>query len=421
MARNMTFATLLFIAISCSLPEETPLLLEEGVANEVGFSEKKLSNIDVMINNYMEQNKLPGAVALVARKGKIVKHKAYGSKNIARDINQKKDDIFRIASMTKAITAVAAFTLLEEGKFDLDDPLWWYIPEFRNSTILDDVNFEDSTYTSHPTQNEIKIRQLFNHTSGIGYGYQDEKLNAIYVKNNISEGFEHRDILLKDNITRLAKLPLVHEPGETWTYGLSYDVLGYLIEVISEKPLDKFFQERIFDPLGMNDTHFYLPEEKYNRLPDVFMSSHEGVVATDYELIHYPIKGAKKYLSGGADLSCTALDYAKFAQMIMNGGVYNGNRILGIKTIEWITKGQVEGGIKALGWGFGVVETKEMALQYASAGSNKWGGYFSTQCLMDPEEKIIAILMLQMDPNWEWGVHSRFQNIVYASIVDNEL
>lgn len=421
MTKNIIFIALLFTCISCSLPVKKSLVLEEGVANKVGLAEKKLSNIDNMINDYILQNKLPGAVVLVARKGKIVKHKAYGFKNIARDINQEKDDIFRIASMTKAITAVAAFTLLEEGKFDLDDPLWWYIPEFKNPTILDDVDFEDSTYTSHSTKNEIKIRQLFNHTSGIGYGFQDEKLNAIYVKNNISEGFEHRDILLKDNITSLAKLPLIHEPGETWTYGLSYDVLGHLIEVISEMPLDNFFQERIFDPLGMNDTHFYLPEEKYNRLPDVFMSSHEGVVPTEYELIHYPIKGAKKYLSGGADLSCTALDYAKFAQMIMNGGIYNENRILGIKTVEWITKGQVDGGINALGWGFGVVETKEMALQYASPGSNKWGGYFSTQCLMDPEEELIAILMLQMDPNWEWGVHSRFQNIVYAAITDNEL
>jgi CubicO group peptidase (beta-lactamase class C family) len=308
--------------------------------------------------------------------------------------------------------------LLEEGKFSMDDPLWWFIPEFRNPQILDDVNMDDSTFTSHPAQNEIKVRQLFNHTSGLGYGYQDERLNVVYWKHGISEGFEERDILLADNIKTLAKLPLMHEPGEKWTYGLSYDALGYFIEVVSGMPLDKYLKERIFNPLGMNDTHFYLPEDKYERLPDVYMSSHEGVVPTTYELINYPIQGARKYLSGGADLSTTALDYAKFAQMIMNKGTYNGARILGSRTVEWITTGQRQGGKNAIGWGFSVVESKDEMLAYPSPGSCTWGGYFSTQCLMDPKEEIIAILMLQMDPNWEWNVHNKFHNIVYSAIDD---
>ncbi len=412
---KITIITLIStIVFGCEPIKESLDVLEYGTDQLLGMDTVHLNNIDSVLHKYVELNKLPGAVVLVARNNQVIKHLAVGEKN-EHEVQQK-DDIFRIASMTKAITAVAAMTLLEEGKFSLDDPVWWFIPEFRQPEILELVNPEDSSFTSRPSETEITIRQLFNHTSGIGYGFQDDKLNAVYVKHGISEGFEEKDISLEENIKTLAKLPLVHEPGETWTYGLSYDVLGYLIEVISGKPFDQYLQEQIFEPLDMNDTHFYLPEDKYDRLSAVYMSSHEGVVPTNYQLINYPTQGAKRYLSGGADLSTTAFDYAKFAQMLMNNGMYNGNRILGSRTVEWMTTGQIQSGLKAIGWGFGVVIESDEMMSYVSPGSCYWGGFFGTQCLMDPSEGIIVILMIQMYPNWEWNIPAKLHNIVYASL-----
>lgn len=409
------------LIIGCS-PNPEPNAQSNIKPETVGMSSQQLAYIDSMMNDYVKKRKLPGGVALVARKGKIVHHKAYGLKDVEQNIPQQKDDIIRIASMTKAITAIGAMRLLEQGKFQLNDPLWWYIPAFRNPQILDAVNPADTTYTSHPAKDDIRIKHLFNHTSGIPYAFDspedDKRFEMLYIKNQITEGFEERDISLKENIDRLAKLPIMHEPGDRWTYGLSYDILGRLIEVISGMPLDQYFQKQIFDPLGMNDTHFYLPEEKFDRLPKVYMSATGGVKPTTYKLTEYPIRGAKRYLSGGADLSSTALDYAKFAQMVLNGGVYDGHRILGPKTIVWMTKGQIHAGKEGIAWGFGVVTADKQHETAANPGACHWGGFFSTDCLMDPEEEIVAILMLQMYPNWEWGAYKRFEHIVYSAIND---
>lgn len=410
----------IILAIGCSeAAVDKPLI--ETEAEIVNMSTSRLSYVDSMMNKYIKDKKLPGGVALIARGGNIIHHKAYGVKNIAQNIPQEVNDLFRIASMTKAITAVSAMTLLEQGKFQLEDPLWWFIPEFKNAVILDAVNATDTSFTSHPAQKEIKIKHLFNHTSGIPYAFDspdDDRFHRLFAKHGITEGFEERDISLKENVKRLAQIPLLHEPGERWTYGLSYDILGRLIEVISGMSLDQYFQQKIFDPLDMNDTHFYLPVEKYSRLSEVYMSSDGGVVPTDYTLTAYPVQGAKKYLSGGADLSTTALDYAKFAQMVLNGGKYNGHRILSSKTIEWMTKGQINAGKNGIGWGFGVVGSDKKHETHAMPGACHWGGFFSTMCLMDPEEDIVAILLLQMYPTWEWGVHTRFENIIYGAIED---
>ena len=416
MKQLVAFFCVGFVLIGCNQKDEKSgnRDLGESSAASVGLDDNHLAYIDSVMNLYHNDGRISGSVVLVARNGKTVKLDAYGQKNDSEQMQT--DNLFRIASMTKAIVAVAAMSLLEEGKFNMDDPLWWYIPEFREMEILDKVNMADSTYTSYPATNEIKIKHLFNHTSGLGYGFQDDKLNALFFKHGISEGFEHRDILLKDNTAKLASLPLMHEPGEKWTYGVSYDVLGHLIEIWSGQTLDVFLHERIFGPLEMNDTHFYLPEEKEDRLVKVYMSSQEGYKETDYELIHYPVKGAKKYLSGGGDLSCTASDYAKFAQMVMDKGMFNGQRIVGPKTIEWMTAQQSNGGLEGIGWGFGVQETKNEMLSHTTPGSNSWGGFFSTHCLMDPSEELIVIVFMQMYPNWEWHLSQKVQNIVYSSI-----
>lgn len=387
-----------------------------GEAKKQLFSEETASQLDSLFRKAHQNKKIPGAVALLAEDGEIVYHKALGYSDIEASRVQTTSDLFRIASMTKPITAVAAMMLHEEGKFQLDDPLAKHLPAFAQPQILDEINLEDSTFTSHPATSAITIRQLFTHSSGIGYGFQDEKLMAVFEKAGITEGFEERDILLKDNVDRIAQMPLLHEPGEKFTYGLNSDVLGYLVELWSGMPLDSFLHERIFVPLGMKDTHFYLPKEKADRLTEVYMSSKTGVVPTDYPLIHYPIRGAKRYLSGGADLSCTAHDYYLFCQMLLNGGTLNGHRILKIETVDLMTRVHLESGEEDMGLGFGIMSSKSKSTTRArSIGSYSWGGFFTTTFWIDPEEDLIAILLLQMYPFDDWGIVEEFEALIYNS------
>lgn len=406
--RCITLSFLLLIFASCSHsspPEE---------AKQQLFSEEAGSKLDSLFRKAIQSKKIPGAVALVAEAGELVYHKALGYNNIAASRRQTTDDLFRIASMTKPITAVAAMMLYEEGKFQLDDPLAKHLPAFANPQILDEVNLEDSTFTAHPAAYEITIRQLFTHSSGIGYGFQDEKLMAIFEKAGITEGFEERDILLKDNVDRIAQIPLLHEPGEKFTYGLNSDVLGYLVELWSGLPLDSFLHKRIFAPLGMNDTHFYLPEQKASRLTEVYMSSDTGVVLTDYPLIHYPIRGAKRYLSGGADLSCTAHDYYRFCQMLLNRGTLDGHQILKAETVDLMTRTHLESGEEDMGLGFGIMSSKSGSSKKArSIGSYSWGGFFTTTFWIDPKEDLIAILLLQMYPFKDWEIVEGFEALIY--------
>ena len=247
----------------------------------ISFDRAKVDALDALFLDAIDKKEIPGAVALVAQAGNIVYHKALGKSDVAQDKAQTTQDIFRLASMTKPITAVAAMMLYEEGKFQLDDLLSQHIPDFKHPQILDSIDLADSSFTAHPAENEITIRQLFTHSSGIGYGFQDDKLMAIFEKAGITEGFEERDILLQDNVLNIAQMPLLHEPGDRFTYGLSTDVLGYLVEIWSGMPLDQFFRDQIFVPLGMKDTYFYLPDEKQDRLTSVDQSSEKGVVETD--------------------------------------------------------------------------------------------------------------------------------------------
>ena len=398
------------------------LLVQVACNNEPGppstdsssFAKAVESRLDSLFQVAIEQKQIPGVVALVAKSSEIVYHKAMGYQNLEQEKKQSTTDIFRIASMTKPITAVAAMILFEEGKFQLDDPLSKHIPTFANPQILDEINLVDSTFTAHPAQSEITIRQLFTHSSGIGYGFQDDKLMAVFEKAGITEGFEERDILLEDNVQRIAQMPLLHEPGEKFTYGLNSDVLGYLVELWSGTPLDSFLQQRIFSPLGMEDTYFYLPDEKAARLTSVYMSSEKGVVQTDYPLIHYPIRGAKRYLSGGADLNCTAHDYYLFCQMLLNGGTLNGQQILKSETIKLMTSSHLESGEDDMGLGFGIMSDKtEETTKARSIGSYSWGGFFTTTFWIDPKEELVAVLMLQLYPFEDWDFVESFENLIY--------
>ena len=297
--------------------------LTEAAPETVGVSSERIARIDQMVAGEVLNGNLPGAVALIARNGKIVFWKAYGMADNQAGNEMKRDAIFRIASQTKAITSTAVMMLWEEGKFQLDDPISKYIPEFKDVKVLTSFNYTDTTWNGEPVKRPITIRHLLTHTSGIGYGVidGDERFKLIFHKAGIVDAFTSENVKLADNIKKLAKMPLHHQPGEKYTYSEGLDVLGYFIEVVSGMPFDKFLQTHIFDPLGMNDTRFYLPDDKASRLVAVQQKVNgkwEKYPVTFYDT-DYPVKGAKSYFAGGAGLSSTVKDYATFLQMYLNG------------------------------------------------------------------------------------------------------
>jgi CubicO group peptidase (beta-lactamase class C family) len=290
------------------------------------------------------------------------------------------------------------------GKIQLDDPISKYIPEFANPQVLASFRYADTTYTSKPSTKVITIRHLLTHTSGLGYGVidGDERMKMIYHKAGVTDLFTTEKITIGESVKRLAKLPLHHEPGAKFTYSEGLDVLGYLVEIVSGKPFDVFLKERIFDPLGMNDTRFYLNEAQGARLVDVHTykaGKWQEYPVTFYDPA-YPKAGAKTFFSGGAGLSSTTEDYAKFLQMYLNGGSYNGLRLLSPLTIQTAMKNQVGdlwNADKYYGLAFGVVTAKGVAQGgQGSEGTFDWGGYFNTQYFADPNHKIIGLLFKQV-------------------------
>ena len=397
------FTVLVLTAFAQTKSIKTSPALTEGSASSVGMSDERLARIDSMCKEAVEESQIPGMVALVVRNGTIVYHKAFGMADNESGRILKRDDIFRIASQTKAITSTAVMMLWEGGKFRLDDPIAKFIPEFENAQVLDTL-YENGTYLTKPAEKDITIRHLITHTSGIGYGVidGDERFKKIYDQAGITDLFTTENISIEESVKKLAKLPLHHNPGENWTYSEGLDVLGYFIEIVSGMPLDEFLRERIFDPLGMDDTWFYLPKSKYERLVSIQKKENEEWVKypTTFYDPDYPIKGAKQFFSGGAGLSSTAKDYATFLQMYMNNGELNGIRLLSRTTVKFMMSNQVgdllKGSGRYYGLAFGVVDQEgQNNGGNGSIGTFVWGGYFNTQYLADPEEKIIAIIMKQ--------------------------
>ena len=401
-------------------------LLSEASAESVGMSSERLKRIDVVLQDYVDKKEVAGAVALIVKNGKIIYYKGIGSDDTDTKTPLKKDAIFRIASQTKAITSTAVMMLYEEGKFLLDDPISKYLPTFKNPQILDKFNESDSSYTVKPAKQEVTIRQLLTHTSGISYaGIGSKEANAIYAKNNIPSGIGTPDYKLSDVIPKLGKMPLVHEPGEKFTYGLNVDVLGYLVEVLSGKSLDVFFKERIFEPLGMKDTYFYLPENKKNRLAKLYTQDKDGKMIKAENRpgfdMDYPKKNGTFY-AGGAGLTSTAYDYAIFLQTMLNGGQYNGKRILSPAIVHLMTQnqiGEVNAGRNKFGLGFSITTEKEAARIPVPVGTFDWGGIFGTTYWADPKDKIVGLLMTQKYPSTVWGeMQDKFKVLVYQSVIE---
>jgi CubicO group peptidase (beta-lactamase class C family) len=306
----------------------------------------------------------------------------------------------------------------------LDDPVSKYIPSYAHEQVLDKFNANDSSYTTVPARKDITIRDLLTHTSGIGYAQIGSKeMSAIYAKSHLTAGFYVTDESLADAMTRLGNLPLQHQPGEHWTYGLNVDLLGRLVEIWSGMSLDAFFRTRIFVPLGMKDTYFNMPAEKANRLVNMYIeeAGHYNKQSKAFNVdINYPLK-PKTYFSGGGGLSSTILDYAIFLQMLLNDGVYNGKRFLSSSTVRMMTMNQIgdldlEG--NKFGLGFMITTEKGSSMYPNQVGTYGWGGAFSTVYWVDPKEKMVTLLYRQM-----WGSHgseldNKFRVLAYQALND---
>lgn len=394
-----------------------------------GFSSERLKRLDREMNEWVNKGWMNGGAALVIRNGKIAYYKAVGYNDLDTKSPMQKEHIFRIASQTKAITSVAIMILFEEGKLLLDDPVSKYIPAFRKQQVLDKFNPADTTYTTVPAKTDITIRQLLTHTSGLGYAQIGSKeANAIYAKSNLTAGIGVENDKLLDAMTRLGKLPLMHQPGEKWTYGLNTDLLGCLVEVISGITLNDFFKTRIFEPLGMKDTYFHIPAEKANRLVNLYREDSTGklvrakadmlngkTITADYPLTSY------SYYSGGAGLSSTIYDYAVFLQMLLNEGQYNGKRILSRNSVRMMTMNQIGDlarGDDKFGLGFQIVTERGSARTPAQAGTFSWGGAFATSYWVDPKEKIVMLFYRQLQNSTKGEVVEKFRALTYQAIID---
>src|SRR5213592_2185165 len=389
----------------------------------VGLSAQRLERIGAIVQRDIDENRLSGSVTLVARKGCVAWFKAQGMMDKEAGKPMKPDAIFRICSMTKPITSVAIMMLYEEGRFLLNDPVSKFIPEFKNPKVL--VRPPSGEPYAVPANKEITIRQLLTHTSGLTYHWNPD-LGARYKEAGVAHGLLQYNGKIADNIKALAGLPLLFPPGERYEYSLSVDVLGYLVEVVSGMSLDEFFRKRIFEPLGMKDTHFYLPDEKTARLATLYTEDSTKHIIKDgetYELngtiyVNYPdMEGT--YYSGGGGLSSTAYDYSIFMQMLLNGGEYNGKRILSRSSIRMMTSnqiGDIDFGDDKFGLGFGIVTEKGAAKTSVSPGTFSWGRMFSSSYWIDPKEKIIAQFFLQQFPNSHGDIHDKFKALVYQAI-----
>ncbi len=399
--------------------------LQKSLPQQQGISAPRLSRIDTVMNDYINQKKMPGMVTLIARHGKVVYCKAFGLMDIETNKKMTTDAIFRIASMSKAITSVAVMMLYEQGHFLLNDPISKYIPEFKNPKVVVKSPTSDSIMLI-PAQSEITIRELLNHTSGITYG---DSLQAPYYKQaGMTVGLLPTQGTLKEKITALAKLPLIVQPGTAFRYGMSVDVLGYLVEVISHISLDEYLRKNIFDPLKMTDTYFSLPKEKFSRLSSLYRMNGDSKLEKVTKYFPYPAK--QTYFSGGAGLVSTAADYSRFAQMLLNKGELDGVRLLGRKTVELMTSNSIgplfifnpfkHNGIMGdkFGYGFGIRTERGTYDELESLGAFGWDGAFYTRFWVDPKEDIIAIFMSQMDNYWDENLIGKFKVLVNQAIVN---
>lgn len=435
LAALATFAAVLAsVASGCRHSSE----LERAAPEAVGLSRDRLAAVrDLLVQN-VDRGAIAGAVALVARRGQIAFLEAVGEADAEADRPMRPDAIFRICSMSKPITSVAVMVLEEEGRLSLADPVAKFIPEFKDARVIAPAGAASGESSGNaplvPPERELTVLHLLTHTSGLTYGFMGRPaLAAYYRKAEIADGLSETSLTLEENARRIAAIPLVHQPGSDWEYGLSTDVLGRVIEVAAGMPLDRFLAERIFEPLGMADTHFRLPPGKRDRLAAAYRPGKDGKIerlpegkVTIGNLVYsasYPYAGPGTYFSGGGGLVSTVPDYARFLLMLRGGGELGGRRILKEETVARMTRDQT-GDLKLdftnhgddFGLGFGVVSPAVKDSGLGSPGTYSWGGFYYTYFWVDPRKDLIGVVMAQLHPWNGRSLWDDFRKVVYAAV-----
>lgn len=396
--------------------------LQLSVPESAGLSSARLAHLDRTFQDYVDNGQLPGAVVLVARKGQIPYFKAFGDRDMEKGDPMPKDAIFRIASQTKAIVSVGIMILQEEGRLLITDPVGKYLPEYMETTVA--VAKEEGGYEVVEAERPITIRDLLTHTAGIGYGYGPAK-DAWEATGIQGWYFADREEPVRETIRRMAGLPFDAQPGERFVYGYNTDILGVLIEVVSGQPLDEFLTTQLFEPLGMGDTHFYLPKGKVNRLAKVYSKEEDKLepAPSPGHMVgqgHY-VDGPRTSFSGGAGLLSTAMDYARFLQMMLNGGTYNGQRILSRKSVELMTTDHMRDipyGRDGQGFGLGFTVATDLGARgtLGSEGDYGWGGAYHSSYWVDPVEKLVVVYFTQVIPARGLDDRAKLRALVYQAL-----
>lgn len=394
----------------------TSLPFPRAVPEEIGLSSTRLEGLGAVLRGEVDRGRVPGAVALVARRGRLALFDSYGLRDPAVGAPMANDAIFRIYSMTKPITSVAAMMLWEEGKFLLSDPIEKFLPEFSAMAVVVESRGE---LGREPLGRAITIQDLLRHTSGLTYEFRGPgPVQKMYMSAKVSGRSQSN----ADQVATLGNMPLLHQPGTRWEYGRSTDVVGRLVEVLSGQRLSEFFKQRILAPLGMVDTAFHVPERDHSRLAQAFAKDPDG--GATVQLLE--VRNAPNFESGGGGLVSTAGDYARFLQMLLNGGTLEGCRLLSRKTIELMTAdhlGAITGAPDLLlpGYGFGLGFAVRMhtgiASEPGSVGEYFWGGLAGTTFWVDPAEQLFALMLIQA-PGQRQYFRNLFRNLVYAAFDD---
>jgi CubicO group peptidase (beta-lactamase class C family) len=410
----------LLTGVNAQIPQ---VLTQAKTPEEAGFSSEKLKRLDAHFQEIVDKGIAPNIVTLVAHKGKIVHEKAFGYSNLENKTPLKKDDIFRIASQSKLITTVGLMMLFEEGKFFLDEPISKYIPSFKNAKVLVSYDEKDrSKYITRPAKSAITIRQLLSHSAGIPYEHPLQDLPEYTVPFFCSVANDR----LKDVVDKIAARPLLSDPGTQFTYGLNTDVVGRLIEVLSGMSFDEYLHKKVLDPLGMNDTYFYLPTEKANRLVELYSKGNTEeklTLHTNETYRKFAVTGQKTYFSGGAGLVSTIQDYAKICQFILNRGEFNSKRLLSRSTVDLMARNQIGDSFvwdrqDKFGLGLQIITPESHYGDNATPGSLTWGGMYCSEYTIDPKEDLILLVFTNVHPYAHYSdIVRKFRILVYQALL----
>ena len=422
-ARHATSLILLLALTALATPVQTTEDLPRAEPDAVGLSAERLARLTDAMQGYVDDSQLAGGVVLVARRGRVAYLNAFGQRDLASGAAMGEDAMFRIASQTKAIVSTAVMLLQEEGKLLISDPVGRYLPEFASTQVA--VARTDGGYDVVNARARVTIRHLLTHTSGVSYG--NGPASDLWEAAGIQGWyFADRDEPVGAVMARLARLPLDAHPGERWIYGYNTDILGAMIAKISGRTLEEFLETRVLGPLGMVDTHFYLPPAKRDRLATVY-SAVDGGLERAPEPGHMVGQGAyadgpRKSFSGGAGLLSTATDYARFLQMMLNGGELEGTRLLSRKTVELMTTNHLTDqpfrAGQGFGLGFSIVENVGARGLPGSKGEFGWGGAYHSTYWVDPQEELVVVYLTQLRPARNIDDYGKLRTLIYQSIVD---